>query len=338
MDGFEEYLRSKGVSEDRSRSAMANASEYEDHLARSGHDIRSCDASVLDQYLAELIAGGRNEPERLVDIARYCAFRSRPDLFIHLAVMLNSYDILPLMKSRLRTLHGNDKCEAVFFGFERPPLGTSMDEYPPLTARILDRIEDELSPEQVRDLLIWNYHEIPAESFREEKERYEASTSLDEFLASEHRRLIEELKERHRTGQMWYEQEVTQDFIDHVSADQRLQTGVRDGDRIICVKVPFDPKDFYRETDPRLRRYHYCHCPLARSALKEGRSIPSSSLCNCSAGFTKLPWDVIFGENTEVEVMETVLRGGDRCVFAIRIPAKVLSHQYPYQASEEKKE
>lgn len=320
MDDFREYLRGKGVSETRSTSAAVNAAEIEDHLAKLNLDIHNCAKADLDSYLSKLISEKRNEPERLVDIARYCAFSSRPDLFIHLAGIINSYDILPLLEGRLRSQYGNEKCEAVFHGFVRPPLGTNTDEYPPLTARILDRLEGELSSEQVRNLLTWNYHEIPPEAFKGMKERYEASASLDDFLASEHQRLVEELKDRLKTGQVWYEQEVTQDFIDHVISDQKLQTGARDGDRIICVKVPFDPKNYYREMNTRKRRYYYCHCPLARSALEEGRSIPSSSLCNCSAGFTKLPWDVIFEEEVKVEVLETVLGGGDRCAFAISIP------------------
>ena len=320
MEDFRDHLISKGVGISRSESALANVAEFEGHLVRSGRDIRSCGTIDLDEYLAMLISEGRNEPDRLVDIARYCAFRSRPELFIHLVTMINSYDILPLMEGRLREMHGRNKCEAVFHGFERPPLGTSTDAYPPLTARILHRMEGELSSEQVRNLLTWNYHEIPSEAFQAMKGRFEAAASLDEFLASEHGRLVDELKDRLRSGQPWYEQEVTQDFVDHVASDQRLQTGVRDGDRIICVKVPFDPKNYYREMDPQLRRYHYCHCPLARSALKDGRSLPSSSLCHCSAGFTKLPWDVIFEEDTEIEVLETVLGGGDRCVFSIHVP------------------
>ena len=320
LEEFRDYLIRKGVGEPRSESALANAAEFEDHLASSGSDIGSCDTAGLDEYLAVLISKGCNEPEMLVDMARYCAFRSRPDLFIHLATMINSYDILPLMERRLREMHGRDKCEAVFHGFERPPLGTSTVVYPPLTTRILRRMEGELSSEQVRGLLTWNYHEIPPEAFQAMKVRFEAAASLDEFLASEHGRLVEELKDRLLSGQPWYEQEVTQDFVDHVASDQKLQTGVREGDRIICVKVPFDPKNYYRETDPQLHGYYYCHCPLARSALKEGRSLPSSSLCHCSAGFTKLPWDVIFGEETEVEVLETVLGGGNRCVFSIHIP------------------
>ncbi len=320
LEDFRDHLIKKGVSEGRAGSALANVAEFEDHLARSGSDIGNCDTASLDQYLATLISEGRNEAERLVDIARYCAFRSRPELFIHLATMINSYDILSLMEERLRLLYGRYKCEAVFHGFERPPLGTPTDAYPPLTARILHRMNEELSPEQVRGLLTWNYHEIPPGAFQAMKERYEAAASIDEFLALEHGRLVDELKEHLRNGQAWYEQEVTQDFVDHVASDQRLQTGVRDGDRMICVKVPFDPKNYYRETDPQLRRYHYCHCPLARSALKDGRFLPSSSLCHCSAGFTKLPWDVIFEEDTEVEILETVLGGGDRCVFSIRIP------------------
>lgn len=320
MGDFRDHLISKGVGEPRLESGLANVAEFEGYLAMSGLDIGNCDKVILDQYLATLISEGRNEPDRLVDMARYCAFRSRPDLFIHLATMINSFDIMPLMERRLRDLHGMEKCEAVFHGFERPPLGTPTDAYPPLTARILRRMELELSPEQVRGLLTWNYHEIPPVAFQAMKERYESAASLDEFLTSEHGRLVEELKERLRIGHVWYEQEVTQDFVDHVASDQRLQTGIREGDRIICVKVPFDPKNYYRETKPQLRRYHYCHCPLARSALKDGRFLPSSSLCHCSAGFTKLPWDVIFEEDTEVEIMETVLGGGDRCVFSIRIP------------------
>ncbi|MHC1709198.1 MAG: hypothetical protein AB9819_02175 [Methanomassiliicoccales archaeon] len=320
LEEFRDHLIRKGVGEHRAESALANVAEFEAHLSSSRSDIGSCGTTGLDEYLAILISTGRNEPERLVDMARYCAFRSRPDLFIHLATMINSYDILPLMEKRLRQLHGMDKCESVFHGFERPPLGTPADAYPPLTARIMRRMEGELSPEQVRGLLTWNYHEIPPQAFQAMKVRFEDAASLDEFLASEHRRLVEELKDRLLSGQPWYEQEVTQDFVDHVASDQKLQTGEREGDRIICVKVPFDPKNYYRETDPQLRRYHYCHCPLARSALKDGRSLPSSSLCHCSAGFTKLPWDVIFEKETQVEVLETVLGGGDRCVFSIRIP------------------
>lgn len=320
MEDFLDYLRGKGVAEERSRSAVANALEFEGHLARSGCDIRSCDRSVLDRFLGGLISEGRNCPERLVDIARYCAFRSRPDLFIHLAGMINSYDILPLMEKRLQELYGNEKCKAVFFGFKRPPLGTSTDDYPPLTAKIIRRIEEELSPDQVRSLLIWNYHEIPVGTFKAKKERFEASATIDDFLVAEHRALVDELKERLRTGQVWYEQEVTQEFIDEVAANQKVQTGVREGEFIIIEKVPFEPKRFYSEKDARMRRYYYCHCPLVRSSIKEGRPKISSAFCNCSAGFAKLPWDVIFEVDAEAKVLESVLDGGERCVISIRIP------------------
>lgn len=320
MQGFKEYLVAKGAGDDRASSALGNAEDLERYMALAGIDATNLSRAALDGYLARLISEGRNGPERLVDIARYFAYRSRPDLFIYLATMINSYDVLPLMERRLGELYGNDRREAVFHDLVMPPLGAPTDAYPPLTAKVLHRLEVELSPEQVRALLIWNYHEIPRESFQAKKERYRASADLDAFLASEHQRLIEELKERLRNGQPWYEQEVTPEFVDQVISDQRLQTGTREGNRIICVKVPFDPKNYYRETDPQLRRYHYCHCPLARSALLGKGSLPSPSLCHCSAGFTKLPWDVLFGEETEVEVLETVLGGGDRCMFSIRIP------------------
>lgn len=324
MEGFREYLARKGVSEPRLSSAVRNARAFEDWLSRARQAIGNCGSTVLDGYLHYLISEGTNEPERLVDIARYCAYRSRPDLFIHLAGMVNSYDILPLMERRLRERHGNDKCEVVFHGFERPPLGTSTDAYPSLTSRIVQRMEQELSPEQVRSLLAWNYHEIPPEAFKGMKERFEAAASIDEFLASEHRALVEELRDRLRTGQVWYEQEVTQEFIDEVAANQMVQTGVREGDQIVIEKVPFDPKRYYSEQDVSMKRYYYCHCPLVRSSIREGRSLVSSSFCNCSAGFTKLPWDVIFGEETEAKVLRSVLDEDERCVISVRIPERMM--------------
>ncbi|MCG7844191.1 MAG: DUF6144 family protein [Methanomassiliicoccales archaeon] len=262
----------------------------------------------------------KNSPERLLAIARYASFHERPELFIYLTSILNSYNILPLIERRVGEMVGNASREVVFYGWERPPLGTPPEEYPQWTSRIIDRMEDELTPEQCRDIMTWNYHQIPEEAYAAKKARYESAPSLDEFLASEHHLLVEELKNCLKTGKVWYEQEVTQEFVDHVASDQRLQTGIRQGDRIIIKKVPFDPKHFYAEKNPVLRRYHYCHCPLARSAIKNGRPRISSTFCYCSAGFTKAPWEVIFDQPVKVEVLKSVLDGDDGCEFAIRIP------------------
>jgi len=319
-EGFDEHLRSKGSDEKAVQKAVSYAEELEAHLASLGTGIEDIDEKALDQYVHHLIDQRENSPERLVAMARYLTYCGRPDLFIYLATILNSYGILPLVEKRVLDLLGEDKCEAIFHGFEMPPLGTPMEAFPALTRRIVSRMEGELTPEQCKEVLTYNYHEIPRMTFEGKKERYQAAESLDEFLAGEHDLLVEELTECLRTGKVWYEQEVTQKFVDHVVDDQSLQTGVRKGDRIIIRKVPFDPKRYYEEKDPVMRRYLYCHCPLVRSSIKNGKHPVSSTFCHCSAGFTKLPWDVIFDEDVKVEVLETVLDGGESCVFSVLVP------------------
>ena len=44
--------------------------------------------------------------------------------------------------------------------------------------------------------------------------------------------------------------------------------------------------------------------------------------CYCSAGYGKVRFDYVFGEETEAEVLESILGGSDRCRFRFKIPEK----------------
>jgi hypothetical protein len=79
-----------------------------------------------------------------------------------------------------------------------------------------------------------------------------------------------------------------------------------------------------KEKDPKMRRYYYCHCPLARESILSGRQM-SRNLCYCSAGYEKRPFDVAFGGSLKAEVKKSVLWGDDSCRFTLEIPDKWLS-------------
>lgn len=55
-----------------------------------------------------------------------------------------------------------------------------------------------------------------------------------------------------------------------------------------------------------------CFCPL------NGANTPKV-VCNCSLGWQKHTWETFFGRKVKVELKESVLRGGKRCVFEIHI-------------------
>ncbi len=83
-------------------------------------------------------------------------------------------------------------------------------------------------------------------------------------------------------------------------------------------------KKFLNETDENMKKHFYCHCAWVREALKTGEVNVPSKFCKCSAGYYKNQWDVILDQTVEFEVLETILDGDSRCLFAIHLPEEVV--------------
>jgi len=56
-----------------------------------------------------------------------------------------------------------------------------------------------------------------------------------------------------------------------------------------------------------------CFCPFI-----DGRYTPKSA-CNCSLGWTQYVYETVLGQKVQVELKESVLRDGKRCVFVVRV-------------------
>jgi predicted hydrocarbon binding protein len=192
--------------------------------------------------------------------------------------------------------------------------------FPPLTARIMKRMEEELPPTTCRQILTWNYHKIPAEAFKEAKERLEKAVSIDEYLKGEHKRLVDIMERCIKQGGLWYEQQITPEVLDFVKANQEITTGIRNGESIYVTKIPYAPEQYLAEKDPMMKRYYACHCQLARTAIRDGKPKIPPTFCYCSAGFTKTKFDTVFGEPVEIELLESALKGDMHCRFVVRIP------------------
>ena len=56
-----------------------------------------------------------------------------------------------------------------------------------------------------------------------------------------------------------------------------------------------------------------CFCPLI------DRHIAPKSVCNCSLGWQQYAYETVLGKKVEVDLKESVVRGGTRCIFQIRV-------------------
>jgi hypothetical protein len=320
-NAFRKYLKGRKLGATTTESSVAAVKEFEKYLRRKKKaTLKSASVDVLRDYVSLLIEEDKNSKDRLIAIARYCYFAKKYDLYIYFTMILGASDVLPAIGERLATISGKAAHRRIFQDLEMPPLGSPQESYPKVTKTILDRMEAELPARTCRDILTWNYHKIPTEAFKENKERFEKAASIDEYLKDEHERLIKELEDCMREGRPWFEQEITPEVVEFVRGNQEICTGIRQGGKIYKTKIPYAPRQFLKEKDPAMRKYYMCHCQLVRTALRDGKPRIPATFCYCSAGYEKLHFDAIFGEPVEVELLETPLKGDARCRFAIKIP------------------
>ena len=97
--------------------------------------------------------------------------------------------------------------------------------------------------------------------------------------------------------------------------------GKLQGNTIIATKIPKSRhlREYLMLTDPEEKRAIYCHCPRVRDAVKMGETLPVT-YCYCGAGYYKGIWEDIIEEEVQVEVIESVLAGGDTCRIKITLP------------------
>jgi len=317
---YRKYLMGLEMNVEAVEDAVVAVKEFEKRLHTSGKSFESASLSDLKEYISVLITGGLNTPSRFLALSRYFWLTKRNDFYSHFAAILLGRGVYDSIGKRLEELAGEEKRVEVFNGFMQPPLGSTPDVYPACTKELLDRLGASLPLGEVKNVLAGNHHRIPDERFSGMVKRWETSKTMKEFLAGEHKHLIAELEDAMKSERLWYEQSITPEVIEFVKGDQTIQNGLLVGDSVLKSKIPFNPDRWLKEKDPKMRRYYACHCQLAREAILNDVSEPLGTFCYCSAGYEKLPLEVILGVPLKVEVLESALAGGERCRFSIKIP------------------
>lgn len=315
---FREYLRTREQGEAQIEKAVEAVRDFEGELG--DRTVESATLEDLRGYLARLVSRRENSLDRLAALSRYFYATDRNDLYIYFTAVLGGRTVLPSISARLESLVDEETMKRVFNGVEMPPLGSPPEDVPYVTQRLMERLQEELTPEVYRRVLAGNHHRIPLEAFDGLRKLYEESGSVDEFLKGRHERAVAVLEEHLAEGKVWYEQEITPRVVEFVRGNQEMLGGVRRGDRIYFTKIPYDPDAYLGEDDPLMKRYHACHCPLARSSIITGEPDVSPEWCYCSGGYGKLPFETVFGKELEVELLESVLAGDPRCRFSVTIP------------------
>ena len=61
-----------------------------------------------------------------------------------------------------------------------------------------------------------------------------------------------------------------------------------------------------------------CSCPMAKELTKN-----TDMLCECTKGHEEITWSAFFGRPVEIEIVESILRGGKGCIIKIKLEENV---------------
>ena len=205
------------------------------------------------------------------------------------------------------------------------PYGTPTPEKPAYLQPVITRLEARVGKPACAEFLSASLRDLPDRYFRDARRKYRKAANIDAFLDQRKQEFVARLEACWQAGRPFFVQEITERVLAYVRADPEIGGGRRVGNLIYETKIPYQTQRYLDETDPVLKRYYYCHCPWAREAMKNGDVTLAETFCACSGGFHKKPFEVIFQQKLQVDVLESVLKGDARCRFAIHLPADALS-------------
>jgi hypothetical protein len=210
---------------------------------------------------------------------------------------------------------GADICARVMEGGDNLSVDSASSEIVEWSRGAMERLVQLVGEEESREIMTSCACQYPVSELAEIWQAFQDSGDVDLVL-----RMLQEKFEAFLRDTLDLEEGLV---IDIVSKGWGL-AGVRQGARIVATKIPKSGYllEYFQETDSGRKRHHYCHCPRVREVLKTSDTLPET-YCYCGAGFYKGIWEEILQRPVEVEVLETVLAGGDVCTIAVHLPPGV---------------
>jgi hypothetical protein len=319
-EGFRKLLKTRNLNDAQIDASIAMAERFEAYLAEHGQP----DAATTWAFCKLLIEEGQNTLDSFLTVARYGRFVKNNEIYITALELLDGAEAQPNLYQRVGEIYGEAIRDEVFAGVGVAPLGTPSTEKPFYVFPALERLIEKIGQNETEKLLSACLRDLPDEYFLKERGKYKKSRDIDDYARRRHRGFVRQLQQCQRQGQLFFAQEITDEVVAYVKENPEIESGVRKGNILYISKIPYNAKEYLVETDPTLKRYYACHCPWAREAIKNGSVNLDATFCNCSGGFSKKPWEVIFGQTLEVEVLESALKGDFRCRFAVHLPENLV--------------
>jgi hypothetical protein len=156
------------------------------------------------------------------------------------------------------------------------------------------------------------------------KDFIECGCNLDVYLKRSEESLKEELLRHNAEGTQYWGDFITDEVLDYFMNTEGLLAPVRKGSELHIARYPYDMNSYFKETDERRKRFHYCHCLFARTSILSDEGTVSKTMCYCSLGLIISSWEETLGVRLDGEIAQSVLSGDKICKFIIYLPDDVM--------------
>jgi hypothetical protein len=313
--GFQKMLQARKLTEAQITASIAIAERFMQYLS----DKTFTGENAWD-FSNELIKVGNNTRENYLALARYCLFIKNTTMYVAFLELVDGGEVGENLYRKVSEAFGNEIREEVFAGIGVAPYGTPTPEKPAYLHPVIERLESKVGEQACREFLSDCLRDLPDEGFLSEREKYKQAGNMDAYLVQRKQAFVAELEACKNEDRLFFAQEITDEVLDYVRNMPDMGGGVRIGRIIYETKIPYMTKQYLAEKDPILKGFYACHCPWARSAIMNRNVKLMETFCNCSAGFHKKAFDIIFEQSLKVDVLQSILKGDDCCQFAIHLP------------------
>jgi len=315
-NGFREYLLERKISEKEIKSSIQLAERFEQFVHGSVHPSKD---NLMD-FSTLLIGSGENTIANYYALARYAYFTANHEVYIAVVDCFDGAEAMDNFYQKAETTLGIQLRDLIFDEVELPKLGLPNPEKVQVTQKVMLRLVENADSHECSQILSESLRDLDEAWYRDDIKLYEESDSLDDYLDKNAQNFIALLENLRDEGKPFFTQFITDDVVKYVRNQPLVARGKLEGDILYEVKIPHQTAKFLKESDPQMKRYHYCHCPWVKESLKNGTSDIPGIFCSCSAGFHKKRWEAIFGQKLKAEIIESVLQGDDWCKIAIHLP------------------
>lgn len=321
-DEFRDLLAGYQYTEEQIADCLSGVEMLDTFLAAAGagKTLQTADESDVPAYAASLMARDLNSRGRFVGLYHYAGMIKNHALQVGVLELIDGFEILGNLHTQVGEQLGSEAQARIFDGVDLPALGTLPMDWVHINAIVFPRLQAEADPQTVKKILGSGLRNLPDQSYLPIKERYEGFGDIDAFLEDRGVRHLDNLKKHRDEATPYFNQFIDDRVIDFVRATPEIGRGIRRDNTIVEIKIPHQSMEYLAATDRAAKQYHVCHCPVVKESMMRDDLSISPAFCDFCPSFNAKPWEVIFGQKLEYDVLESALRGDLWCKFAIQLP------------------